>query len=81
MQIINKPVKIVAYTTTCKVRGIYNLNENSRLTDVLNSKMGNTDFLPIKDAQITNLRTGESTDVSFLSLNRSHIEVIFEDQQ
>ena len=79
MQIVHKPVNIVAYTTTCKIRGVYNLNEDSRLTDVLNSKIGNTDFLPINKAQITSLKTGETIEVPFLSLNKSSIEVIFEE--
>ena len=79
MKITNQRTKIVAYTNSLKIEGVINFVEDSRLTDVLNSKNFNKEFLPINDASVTYLNTGEVTKVSFLSLNKNSIEVIYEE--
>lgn len=79
MKITNQRTKIVAYTNSLKIEGVINFVEDSRLTDVLNSKNFNKEFLPINDASVTYLKTGEVTKVSFLSLNKNSIEVIYEE--
>lgn len=80
MKIINQKTKIVAYTSSLKIEGDINLTEDSRLTDILNSNNYNKEFLAINDAVISNLKTGETTKVSFLSLNKNNIEVIYEER-
>ncbi|MBQ2593929.1 MAG: hypothetical protein II567_11705 [Candidatus Riflebacteria bacterium] len=79
MKITNQRTKIVAYTNSLKIEGVINFVEDSRLTDVLNSKNFNKEFLPINDASVTYLKTGEVTKVAFLSLNKNSIEVIYEE--
>ncbi len=79
MKITNQRTKIVAFTNNLKIQGEINFVEDSRLTDVLNSKSFNKEFLPINDATVTILKTGETTNVSFLSLNKNSIEVIYEE--
>ena len=79
MKITNQRTKIVAYTNNLRIEGVINFVEDSRLTDVLNSKNFNKEFLPINDAAVTYLKTGEVTNVSFLSLNKNSIEVIYEE--
>ena len=79
MKITNQRTKIVAYTNNLRIEGVINFVEDSRLTDVLNSKNFKKEFLPINDAKLTYLKTGEVTNVSFLSLNKNSIEVIYEE--
>ena len=74
MKITNQRTKIVAFTNSLKIEGVINFVEDSRLTDVLNSKNFNKEFLPINDAKVTYLKTGEVTNVSFLSLNKNSID-------
>jgi hypothetical protein len=81
MKITNQRTKIVAFTNNLKIQGEINFVEDSRLTDVLNSKSFNKEFLPINDATVTILKTGETTNVSFLSLNKNSIEVIYEEDK
>lgn len=78
MKIVSKPVSITAYTTNTIIKGLYQLNEDTRLSDVLNAKNTGKEFLPIKDATVTNINTKEEIKVPFLSLNRNSIEIIFE---
>lgn len=80
MKITNQPIKIVAFTRHYTIKGTYNLTEDCRLTDVLNSKDGNRMFLPISDAHVTSTKTGEVTKVLFLSLNKASIEIIYEEK-
>ena len=80
MKITNQKTKIVAFTSNLKIQGEITFVEDSRLTDVLNSKSFNKEFLPINDAVVTNLKTSETTNVSFLSLNKNSIEVIYEER-
>ena len=80
MKITNQRTKIIAFTNNLKIQGEINFVEDSRLTDVLNSKRFNKEFLPINDATVTILKTGETTNVSFLSLNKNSIEVIYEER-
>ena len=80
MKITNQRTKIVAFTNNLKIQGEINFVEDSRLTDVLNSKSFNKEFLPINDATVTILKTGETRNVSFLSLNKNSIEVIYEER-
>ena len=80
MKINHQKTKIVAYTKNLKIQGKINLDIESRLTDVLNSRNYNKDFLAINEAIITELNTGESINVSFLSLNKNNIEVIYEER-
>ena len=80
MKITNQRTKIIAFTNNLKIQGEINFVEDSRLTDVLNSKSFNKEFLPINDATVTILKTGETTNVSFLSLNKNSIEVIYEER-
>ena len=80
MKITNQKTRIVAFTSCLQIKGEIIYDEDSRLTDVLNSKSFNKEFLPISDATVTVLKTGESTNVSFLSLNKNSIEVIYEER-
>ncbi|MBP5467809.1 MAG: hypothetical protein J6Z11_01030 [Candidatus Riflebacteria bacterium] len=80
MKLSSQQTSIVVYTNHLKVQGKINFDEATRLTDVLNSKSFNKDFLAINDATITELKTGESINVSFLSLNKNNIEVIYEER-
>ncbi len=80
MKLNNLPIKIVAHTRHYIITGTYNLTEDSRLTDVLNSKEGNRMFLPISDAKVTSTLTADVTNVPFLSLNKDAIEIIYEEK-
>ena len=80
MKLNNQQTSIVVYTNHLKVQGKIHFDEATRLTDVLNSKSNNKDFLAINDATITELKSGESLNVSFLSLNKNNIEVIYEER-
>ncbi len=80
MKINHQQTNIVAYTSSLKIQGKINFDVDSRLTDVLNSKSFNKDFLAINDATVTELKTGESINVLFLSLNKNKIEVIYEER-
>jgi tetratricopeptide (TPR) repeat protein len=74
-------LKVIIFTDNHKIRGEVHLYENSRLTDILNADTTNKDFLPVTDAEITDLKSGKSQEVSFLSINRNHIEVVMEDDE
>ena len=74
-------LKVIIYTHNHKVRGEVHLYENSRLTDILNADTANKDFLPVTDAEITDMKSGKSQEVSFLSINRTHIEIVMEDDE
>lgn len=80
MKITNQKTRITAYTSCLKIEGEITFDEDSRLTDVLNSRSFNKEFIPINDACVTVIKTGESTKVSFLSLNKNSIEVIYEER-
>ncbi len=80
MKLTKLPIKIVAHTRHYIVSGTYNLTEDSRLTDVLNSNEGNRMFLPISDAKVTCTKTGNVNTVPFLSLNKDAIEIIYEEK-
>lgn len=79
MNITSKQIKITAFTHNCKIEGLFTITEDNRLTDVLNSKKSEKDFIPINKATITYLKNMESLNVDFLSLNKNNIEVIFEE--
>jgi hypothetical protein len=79
MKLSNQKTKIVAFTSYLKINGEISFSEESRLTDFLNSKEFKKDFLAINNAVIKNLNTNEITKVSFLSLNKNSIEVIYEE--
>ena len=80
MKINNQQIKITAFTRNCKIEGLLNLTEGTRLTDLLNSREYEKDFLPLNSAKVTNLTTSETINVVFLSLNKNNIEVIFEEK-
>ena len=68
MKITNRKTRITAYTNCLKIEGEITFDEDSRLTDVLNSRSFNKEFIPINDARVTVIKTGESTKVSFFLL-------------
>jgi len=72
---------VIVFTAHHKVRGEVHLYENSRLTDILNGDTGTKDFLPVTNATITDLRSGNSQEVGFLSINRRHVELVMEDDE
>lgn len=72
---------VVIFTTRHRIRGEVHLYENSRLTDILNGDTGAKEFLPLTNANIQDIRSGTSQDVSFLSINRRHIELVMEDDE
>ncbi len=80
MKLNNQKTNIVVFTNNLKIKGSITFDEETRLTDFLNSKSFSKDFLAINDATVIELKTGESINVSFLSLNKKNIEVIYEER-
>ena len=80
MKLNNQKTNIVVFTNNLKIKGAITFDEETRLTDFLNSKSFSKDFLAINDATVIELKTGESINVSFLSLNKNNIEVIYEER-
>ena len=80
MKLNNQKTNVVVFTNNLKIKGVITFDEETRLTDFLNSKSFSKDFLAINDATVIELKTGESINVSFLSLNKKNIEVIYEER-
>jgi hypothetical protein len=72
-------LKVSIFTANHKIVGIIHLYENSRLSDILNTENLAKDFIPITDARITDFRTGKTTEVKFISINKNHIEIVIEE--
>lgn len=81
MKAHKEKLRVIIYTSNQRVRGEVHLYENSRLTDILNADTATKDFLPVTNAEVTDLRGGKSFEVSFLSINRKHIETVMEDDE
>lgn len=62
-------VRVIAYTTTHKIEGIYFKQPEIRLLDDLNSRK---DFIPLTNARISSLLGESSTQLQsdFLALNK-----------
>lgn len=72
---------VVVMTNRHRIKGEVHLYENSRLTDILNGDSAAKDFLPLTNVNIQDISSGISQDVSFLSVNRRHIEMVMEDDE
>ena len=81
MKAHKEKLRVIIYTSNQRIKGEVHLYENSRLTDILNADTATKDFLPVTNAEITDLRNGKAFEVSFLSINRKHIEVVMEDDE
>ncbi len=81
MKAHKEKLRVIISTAHHRIRGEVHLYENSRLTDILNADTATKDFLPVTNAQIHDMRNGTDMDVSFLSINRNHIEVVMEDDE
>ncbi len=71
-------IRVVIYTPHHKIQGEIHLYENSRLSDILNTENISKDFLPITNAVLTDLRINRTHKAGFISLNKSHIEMVIE---
>jgi len=81
MKAHKEKLRVIIYTTHHMIRGEVHLYENSRLSDILNADTATKDFLPITNAQLTDLRTGTVFESGFLSINRRQIEMVLEDDE
>ncbi|HOY68964.1 MAG TPA: tetratricopeptide repeat protein [Candidatus Ozemobacteraceae bacterium] len=81
MKAHKEKLKVILYTTHHKIRGEVHLYENSRLSDILNADTATKDFLPITNAELTDLRTGTTIESGFLSINRRQVEMVLEDDE
>lgn len=72
-------LRVTIYTHQHKIVGQIHLYENSRLSDILNTENLAKDFLPITQAEITELSSGKTSNVNFLSVNKNHIELVLEE--
>jgi len=81
MKAHKEKLRVIIYTAHKKIKGEVHLYENSRLTDILNAETATKDFLPVTNATITDLRDSIACEVSFLSINRTHIEMVLEDDE
>ena len=81
MKAQKEKLRVVILTANHRIRGEVHLYENSRLTDILNADNAAKDFLPVTEASYTDLRDGKTIEVSFLSVNRKHIEMVMEDDE
>jgi len=81
MKAQKEKLRVIIFTQHHRIKGEVHLYENSRLTDILNADTGTKDFLPVTNAEVHDLRTGSSQHVSFLSVNRSLIEIVIEDDE
>lgn len=81
MKTQKEKLKVIIFTAHHKIKGEVHLYENSRLTDILNAETATKDFLPVTDAIVTERHTGAAHQVSFLSINRTLIEMVMEDDE
>jgi len=81
MKAHKEKLRVILYTSHHMIRGEVHLYENSRLSDILNADTATKDFLPITNAKLTDLRTGNAVDVAFLSVNRRQVEMVLEDDE
>jgi len=81
MKTHKEKLRVIILTANHQIKGEVHLYENSRLTDILNADTATKDFLPVTDAEITDLRHNSRREVSFLSINRNHVEVVMEDDE
>ena len=81
MKAHKEKLNVIIYTAYHMIKGEVHLYENSRLTDILNADAATKDFLPVTNATVTDLRSRAEQNVSFLSINRRHIEVVMEDDE
>lgn len=81
MKARKEQLKVIIYTSQHKIQGQLHLVENSRLSDILNTESVTRDFLPITDAQITDLRSNHVTQAGFLSVNKKQIEMVMEEHE
>lgn len=81
MKAHKEKLRVIIYTSNQRIKGEVHLYENSRLTDILNADTATKDFLPVTNAELTDLRGGKTIEVSFLSINRKLIEVVMEDDE
>ncbi|MGM0599941.1 MAG: hypothetical protein ACQETH_09020 [Candidatus Rifleibacteriota bacterium] len=77
----NEMLRVTIFTSKHKINGKIHLYENSRLSDILNTENLSKDFLPIIDADITDLDTGKIEQSNFISINKNHIELVMEEQE
>lgn len=75
----NEQLRVTIYTAQHKITGEIHLYENSRLSDLLNTENLSKDFLPITDAEITDLRTSNTVKANFISVNKKNIEIVLEE--
>jgi hypothetical protein len=81
MKAQKEKLRVIIMTSHHKIKGEVHLYENSRLTDILNADTATKDFLPVTEAQVTELASGHLTEVSFLSVNRQLVEMVMEDDE
>lgn len=79
MSFKNEKLRVIIFTPQHKITGQLYLNENSRLSDILNSKSLAKDFLAITNAEITDLKTLQTVKSAFISVNKHHIELVIEE--
>ncbi len=64
---VREKVRVIVYTATHRIEGIYSKQPDTRLLDDLNSRK---DFIPITDAKISGLLGEPLTQSDFLALNK-----------
>ncbi|MDN5280289.1 MAG: hypothetical protein PWR01_4254 [Clostridiales bacterium] len=72
-------LRVTIFTPQHKIVGEIHLYENSRLSDILNTENLSKDFLPITQAEVTDLKTGNTVQANFISVNKNHIELVLEE--
>ena len=73
------PVTIYA-DLPVKIQGFVHVIKSARLSDMLKSTFTKSEFIPVTDCSITDLKTGKTTKVDFILLNRNHIVIIYENK-
>jgi tetratricopeptide (TPR) repeat protein len=71
-------IEATVVTDRHKIEGRLHLYQNSRLSDLLNMDMNKRDFIPVTDAVIYDLGSGELVqELPFLALNRRFIVMVY----
>jgi len=81
MSLKNEQLRVTIFTPQHKITGQLHLYENSRLSDILNTESLAKDFLPITNAEVTNLKTSTTVKAAFISVNKHHIELVLEENK
>jgi len=74
-------IPVTIYTDmSIKIQGFVHVIKTSRLSDMLKSSFGKSEFIPVTECNLFDIRTNKNSKVDFLLLNRDHIVIIYENK-